>query len=104
MFGDSWSYLMGHQGATIIPKRLHFLFDKIRNLARRYPRSFPLFCLLYGAIAPFSNDFITISAGAAKIPYRSVMFPLAIGNIIFNVTVACLAYYGYDTVYTLITG
>lgn len=98
--GDSWSYFMGYQGATIIPKRWNFLFSKIRGLAERHPKSFPLFCFFYGAAAPLSNDFITISAGIAKIPYRRVMLPLALGNIVFNIALAFLAYYGYDTIYS----
>lgn len=102
--GDSFSYLTGKQGAALIPGRLYQLFTKIHELATRHPKSFPFICLLYGCVSPLSNDFITIPAGMAKIPYWRVMFPLGIGNIIFNITFAYLSVYAYDWVQAVFVG
>ncbi len=104
MTGDSFSYLVGHQGATIIPKGLRTLFTSIHTLATRHPRSFPIVCLLYGSVSPLSNDFITIPAGMAKIPYWRVMLPLGLGNMIFNISFAYLSVYAYDWVQTVFIG
>ncbi len=96
MTGDSFSFLIGKQGAQIIPQTLLPLFAWINGLAVKHPRSFLVVCFLYGSICPLSNDFITISSGMARIPYRKVMIPLALGNIVFNVAVAYLSVYAYD--------
>ncbi len=104
MCGDSLSYLIGHQGATIIPKKLRALFSRIRTFAELHPRAFPFICLAYGSFSPLSNDFITIPAGMAKIPYVRVMAPLALGNIFFNISLAYLSVYAYDAVKAVFVG
>lgn len=104
MTGDSFSYLVGHQGASVIPNGLRNLFTKIHELATRHPRSFPIVCLVYGCVSPLSNDFITIPAGMAKIPYWRVMLPLGVGNIIFNISFAYLSVYAYDWVQAVFIG
>lgn len=104
MIGDSFSYFIGKQGAQIIPETLQPLFNWINGLALNYPRAFLLVCFIYGAICPLSNDFITISSGMAKITYRMVMLPLALGNIVFNIAVAYLSVYAYDFVQGMFIG
>lgn len=98
MCGDSLSYLMGHHGGSLLPRTFQGLFEQIRFVAERHPKIFPLVCLVYGSLSPLSNDFVTIPAGMARIPYVRVMVPLAIGNIIFNISLAYFAFYGIDFV------
>ncbi len=104
MTGDSFSYLVGNQGATIIPDSLRSLFTKIYSWAIAHPKLFPIVCLLYGTVSPLSNDFITIPAGMAKVPYWRVMTPLGVGNIIFNISFAFLSVYAYDWVQAVFVG
>ena len=104
MCGDSLSYLVGHRGAAVIPKILRPTFEFIRRFATERPRLFPFLCLAYGAFSPLSNDIITIPAGVAKVPFFRVMTPLAVGNIIFNITLAYLAVYAYESVKTFFLG
>ncbi len=98
MCGDSISYFIGKQGATVIPEKLRRLFMYVNTFAIAHPRTFPLICFAYGSLSPLSNDFITISAGMAKISYLRVMIPLALGNIVFNISLAYLSIYAYDIV------
>jgi membrane protein YqaA with SNARE-associated domain len=95
MSGDSFSYFIGRQGSAVIPKILRPVFRKINSWAVNFPRMFPLVCFVYGAICPLSNDFITISSGIAKIAFARVMIPLALGNIIFNITLAYLVQHAF---------
>ncbi len=104
MAGDSYSYLVGHQGALIVPARLRTLFASIFAVADRHPRLFPLVCFIYGAISPLSNDFITIPSGMAKISYLRVMVPLGLGNMVFNVSLAYLSIYAYDFIQAVFVG
>jgi membrane protein YqaA with SNARE-associated domain len=96
MVGDTFSYFLGRSGDKIIPESLKKIFEKINNFSLKNPKLFPLLCFIYGSISPFSNDFITISAGVAKISYKKVMLPLALGNLVFNISLAFIAYYFYD--------
>jgi len=94
--GDSTSYFVGHQGQVIIPQGIQKVLGKISAFGFKYPRILPLFFFLYGSFVPFSNDFIVISMGLARYPYRRVMLPLGAGNLVFNVSLAFLASYAYD--------
>ncbi len=98
MCGDSFSYFMGYSGGEIIPTNLKNFLNKVSSVAISKPKMFILGSFLYGCISPFSNDFITISAGIAHIPYRKVMIPLALGNLVFNISFSFLAVYGYEYV------
>lgn len=102
MSGDSISYLIGRQGSSFIPHPLQPLFNGINHIAINRKHLFPLVCFLYGAFCPLSNDFITISAGAAKVTYLKVMIPLALGNLVFNIGLAFLAVYSYDWLSALV--
>jgi len=97
MCGDSVSYLVGYHGAAALPRRLRALFERIYTFAQKHPRLYPIVCFVYGSICPLSNDFITIPAGMARIPYLRVMAPLALGNLVFNVGVA----YAVTNIYSL---
>lgn len=96
MLGDSTSYYVGYQGRAIVPRRLQNIFQYVYSFTEKYPKALPVFCLFYGSFVPFSNDFITISAGLARYPFWRVMIPLAVGNTIFNISLAYFAPYAYD--------
>lgn len=103
MCGDTFSYYIGSQGATVVPTRLRHLFDYLRGQAELHPKTFPVICFMYGSVSPLSNDFITIPAGMARIPYLTVMIPLALGNIVFNVALSYLAVSSYSAIVALLT-
>ncbi len=93
MCGDSFSYVLGRSGGSVIPDSFQFVFKNIRQFALEHPRLYPGFCFLYGALCPLSNDFVTISAGIANISYKKVMVPLALGNIVFSIGFAYVSVY-----------
>ncbi|MBI2096770.1 MAG: hypothetical protein HYT40_01265 [Candidatus Sungbacteria bacterium] len=96
MLGDSTSYYVGYRGGAIVPQGVQKIFQQIYSFSSKYPKILPLFCFLYGSLVPFSNDFITISAGIARYPFWRVMLPLGLGNAVFNVSLAYLATYARD--------
>jgi membrane protein DedA with SNARE-associated domain len=98
MMGDSFSYYVGRQGGSMLSARLTKPFRFLNSLTETHPRAFPVLCFLYGSLSPLSNDFITIPAGVAHVPYMRVIGPLALGNIVFNVAFAYGAVYGYDVI------
>lgn len=100
MIGDSTSYYIGYQGATILPRIIKKILQPIRGFAFNHPKILPWIFFSYGALIPFSNDFIVISMGLSKYPFKKVMIPLGLGNIVFNVSLAFFAKY----LYTLLQG
>lgn len=91
MLGDSTSYYLGHRGKDFIPRRFEKFFLRLRLLITHHPRLFPIFCFIYGTLIPFSNDFITISAGLMRYPFWKVILPLGLGNLLFNTAIAYIA-------------
>ncbi len=101
MCGDTFSYFMGYSGGQIIPGKYKDIFTKIGNFATKKPKLFIFASFLYGTFSPLPNDFITVSAGIARIPYLKIIVPLMLGNLIFNIGFAYLALYG-DQYFTII--
>lgn len=93
MLGDSTSYYIGYKGGEIISSRIQGLSNAVRKTMEKYPRAFPVLCFIYGSVSPLSNDFITISSGIARYPFFRVMIPLALGNLVFNITLAFIGGY-----------
>lgn len=96
MLGDSTSYFIGYEGRDLIPGKLQNILERIFAFGSRFPRSLPVFFFLYGSLTPFSNDVVVISAGLAKYPFKKVMIPLALGNLVFNISLAYLSNSAYS--------
>ncbi|TSC70084.1 MAG: hypothetical protein CEO12_581 [Parcubacteria group bacterium Gr01-1014_46] len=94
--GDSTSYFIGYQGRTILPEKMDKWFERVHRIGTERPKLFMLLCFLYSCFIPESNDFITIPAGLARLPFFNVMIPLVLGNIIFDISLAFLAPSVYD--------
>lgn len=95
MIGDTTSYFIGYGGKDVIPAKIQKYLHRLFAFGQTHPRLLPVFFFLYGALTPFSNDFIVISAGLARYPYKKVMIPLALGNLVFNINIAYFGYYLY---------
>ncbi|MDD3487418.1 MAG: hypothetical protein PHF35_03520 [Candidatus Moranbacteria bacterium] len=95
MCGDTTSYFLGYQGSAIIPQSFQRILNAIRRFGLKYPRILPIFFFLYGALSPFSNDFIVVSMGLSRYPYWKVMIPLGLGNLVFNITLAYFSLQAY---------
>ncbi|OGF71054.1 hypothetical protein A2930_04180 [Candidatus Giovannonibacteria bacterium RIFCSPLOWO2_01_FULL_45_34] len=96
MLGDSTSFFVGYQGSAIMPEKVGRWFGMLYRVAQARPKLFMLLCFVYSSLLPMSNDFITIPAGLARLPFWKTMTPLFLGNIIFNVTLAFLAAHAFD--------
>ncbi|MBI2035738.1 MAG: hypothetical protein HYT12_03600 [Candidatus Liptonbacteria bacterium] len=102
MLGDSTSYYVGYHGGAIAPQGIQKFFKQAYFFSSRHQIMLPLFCLAYGSLVPFSNDFITISAGIARYPFWRVMIPLGIGNLIFNISLAYFSPNAYNFLFNTI--
>ncbi|MDP3957895.1 MAG: VTT domain-containing protein [bacterium] len=100
--GDSTSYFLGYQGRTLIPQRMERAVEKVSAFLKRHEGQLPIYIFLYGALAPFSNDFVGVTLGLARHPFWRVMLPLSLGTLVFNTAVALSAPYAYELLETLL--
>lgn len=89
--GDSTSFLVGRKSGEVIQGYVRKLLDKMLGLYDKYPKLMPYIFFAYGAVAPFPNDVVTVSAGIKGYSYIKTMLPLALGNLVFCTTVAYAA-------------
>jgi membrane protein YqaA with SNARE-associated domain len=93
--GDAVSYFVGYQGSSIITRSFDKPFRLIHTFGLKHPKFLPWIFFLYGAFSPISNDFIAVSTGLSRYPFWEVMIPLALGNAVFNMSLAYFATQGY---------
>lgn len=98
MLGDSTSYMLGYLGRSVVPEQMQPMLARITAFEERHPRMLPAFFFCYGLCAPFSNDLITIPMGISHYPFWKVFIPLAVGNTIFNISLALLSVHAYSFV------
>jgi len=94
--GDSTSYYIGFRSRAILPEHLNSWFESLYRLGTDHPRLFILICFLYGTIAPGPNDLITMPGGLAKLPFWRLIIPLALGNVVFDLSLALLAVHAFE--------
>jgi uncharacterized membrane protein YdjX (TVP38/TMEM64 family) len=98
MMGDSAMFTISHKAGTLLPQKVHQYIGRVSVFLKKHPRLLTPALFLYGAFSPFSNDFVVASTGIMGYSYRHIIIPLTIGNMFYNVMLAYLGYYAYDTV------
>ena len=98
MIGDSTMFLLSRKVRTSLSPRVSHFLSLVVGAIDKHPGMFNIVLFSYGAISPFSNDFIIASFSIAGYSYRRVMLPLALGNICFNIALAYLGLYAYDSI------
>jgi membrane protein YqaA with SNARE-associated domain len=93
MIGDSSSYLLGRKGGKLIEGKHKELFDMLLGFYDTRKKILPFLFFIYGAVSPFPNDIITLSAGIKKYSYFKMILSLSLGNLIFCSVLAYFAEY-----------
>lgn len=99
--GDSTSYFIGYQGSAIIPERAKRIVERISMFFQHHEKTLPVYIFLYGALVPFSNDFVGVTMGLTRYPFWRVMVPLTLGTFVFNLTLSFLSVQAYDLIIKL---
>lgn len=98
MIGDSTMYLIGKSVKDSLSPRIHATIDQFSRYLGRHPKLVAPALVTYGAVSPFSNDFIVASFSMMNRGYWQTIIPLTIGNIFYNTALAYLGFYAYDTI------
>lgn len=96
--GDSTSYFLGYFGRAALTGHMQKILEKMEYYKEKYPRILPVIFFSYASLVPFSSDVLTIPAGLIRYPFWRLMIPLALGSMVFNITLALLGAYAYDFV------
>ncbi len=94
--GDSTSYFLGYEGRAIIPQKAEKVVERISYFLKLHDKHLSVYIFLYGALIPFSNDFIGVTLGLVRYNFLRAMIPLMLGTFIFNCAVALGSPYAYD--------
>lgn len=98
MLGDSTMFYISKKVKSHLSNKT---LDKIDSWAlslNKHPYLITPSLIAYGAISPFSNDFIVASLSIMGYSFKRIIIPLAIGNIIFNISIAYAGLYAYDAI------
>lgn len=95
---DSVTFFAVRKGRDLLGDSLQASIAKVSTQIEKHPHLLAPGLIVYGTLAPLSNDFAVMSLSLMKYRYREVIPPLAIGNIIHNITVAYLGIYAYNWV------
>lgn len=98
MVGDSTTYVISKQVRHAVPVALQHFLEKVSRFLNRQPQLLVPILFLYGALSPFSNDFIVASLTLTGYTYRQIIVPLAAGNVVFNIGLAYLGFFAYDAI------
>ena len=98
MLGDSTMYLIGNRVKDTLPPRLLATMDRLAGYLLRHPRLVSPALVTYGAVSPFSNDFVVASLSVVGYSYWRTILPLALGNTFYNIGLGYLGLYAYDAI------
>ena len=98
MLGDSTMYLIGSRVKDSLPPRMAATAERFSGFLRAHPRLVAPVLVTYGAVSPFSNDFVVGSLSVAGYSYWRTILPLTLGNICYNIGLAYLGLYAYDAI------
>lgn len=98
MIGDSTMFFISKKLKTALSSKTQKIFKKVYKYLEPHPSLINLGLFLYGLLSPFSNDFVVASMSIMGYSYRKIIVPLAIGNIFFNIGLAYLGLYAYDSI------
>lgn len=98
MLGDSTMYLIGNKVKTGLPPRIEATVEHLSERMAQHPKLVTPALISYGALSPFSNDFVVASLSMIGYSYWKTIIPLAVGNTFYNIVLAYLGLYAYDAI------
>lgn len=79
---DAISYLIGIGGRSLTAERFKDLQTRILHFAEAHRAVLPVMVFLYAAFMPFPNEAIVVPLGFIGVPFRLLIIPLLLGNVV----------------------
>lgn len=95
--GDSLFYYIGRQGGDLAKESGYKWIDKFSKWLNKRPKwAIPIIVFIYTGFTPLPNDILTVSLGLSSYPYKYLIIPMWIGNIIITILTGIGASIGFD--------
>jgi len=98
MLGDSTMFVIGTKVKASLSPRVLATIEQFSSYLSHHPKLVTPALVSYGAVSPFSNDFVVASLGMVGYGYWRTIIPLTIGNTFYNTALAYLGLYAYDMI------
>lgn len=87
LLADTIAFLLGRTGREFVLSVLgeNKIFHKIEKLKNENGNLPFLFLFLFASFAPFPNEVIVMPMGLLNYKFKSLIIPLILGNLIFNI-------------------
>lgn len=95
--GDSIFYYLGKNGREVTSGKAKKWVEKFSKWLDKRPKwNIPVIVFIYAAFTPLPNDILTVSLGLSSYPYKKMIIPLWIGNIIITIITGIGASIGFN--------
>ncbi len=102
MTADSLTFIVTARGRALLSDKIRAAAEQLGARVRAHPRLLTPGLVLYGTVAPLSNDFAVITLATMRYSYWRVIPPLAVGNMVYNIGIAYIGVYAYDWIVGLL--
>ena len=97
--GNSLYFYLGSEGRNILSERMEKAAYKVLSWIENKPGFIvQILIFLYVGFTPFSNNLLTATGGVTGYPFKKIIFPLFLGNIVLTSSLAYLTTLGLRVV------
>lgn len=100
IISDTLMFFSVKRGKAIMSESLQASITYVGTVFTKYPALVMPGLFVYGTVSPLSNDFAVTVFSLMNYSVLRVLVPLALGNIVYNLT---LAYYGSALISRIVT-
>ena len=99
--GDVLFFYFGVTARGVVSKKFKERLENILEWLKDKPDFFiQAFIFFYVGFTPFPNNVLTGSLALIAYPFRKVVLPLVLGDLVLPTLAACLTYYGVEYYFT----
>ncbi|MFC1741899.1 hypothetical protein ACFL3V_05165 [Nanoarchaeota archaeon] len=89
--GNSLYFFLGGRGRAVLSGRFHKQAERMLKWIQCHPSwAVQVLIFLYVGFTPFPNNLLTAAGGVMEYPFRKVLPPLLLGNIVLTASLAYL--------------
>jgi uncharacterized membrane protein YdjX (TVP38/TMEM64 family) len=97
--GNSLYFYLGLKGRGIMSERLEKRAERLLEWINKRPRWLvQILIFLYVGFTPFPNNLLTASGGVTNYPFKRMIIPLFLGNVVLTFSIAYLTSLGLRVV------
>lgn len=93
--GNCIYFFLGKRGRVVLSERFHNQAERVLRWIQNKPSwAVQILIFLYVGFTPFPNNLLTATGGVVDYPFRKLLIPLILGNIVLTTSLAYLTSLG----------